>query len=55
VTVEIIDGTPFRQEDQKDNPVEWTPKRYQHIMRLKEEALQVARKIWADYIWVTTL
>jgi collagen beta-1,O-galactosyltransferase len=51
VSVEIIDGPPFRHDDQ-ETPVEWTSKRYQHIMRLKEEAVKVARKIWADYVWV---
>lgn len=52
VSVEIVDTPPFRQSDQISSPLEWTVKRFRHIIRLKEEALRVGRKIWADYIWV---
>jgi len=52
VSVEIVDAPPFRHSDQTDSPIQWSPKRFQHIIRLKEEAARIARKIWADYVWV---
>ena len=55
VSVEIVDSPPFRHSDQNSLPTEWTTKRYRHVIRLKEEALRVARRIWADYIWVSNL
>ncbi|OXA37182.1 Glycosyltransferase 25 family member [Folsomia candida] len=50
VSIEIIDGPPFRQSDQ-ETAFTWSSKRFQLIMRLKEEAVKVAKKIWADYIF----
>lgn len=32
-------------------PAKWTEERFRHVMRLKEEALEEARRIWADYVW----
>lgn len=32
---------------------EWTDERYMHIIKLKEEALEHARKMLADYIFVS--
>lgn len=46
----IVDGPP-RQHDQVQGPLEWTPERFYHIMALKEEALNRARNMWADWIW----
>ncbi|CAG7838617.1 unnamed protein product [Allacma fusca] len=51
VSVETIDSPPYRQPDQTVSAVQWTSKRFRHVIRLKEAALQIARKIWADYIW----
>jgi len=51
VSVQITDSPPFKQDDQGDSPVLWTPKRFRLIIRLKEEAIRLARKFWADYIW----
>jgi hypothetical protein len=51
VSIEIIDGPPFRQDDQQST-FHWSAKRMQHIMRLKEEAIKVSQKLWADFIWV---
>ena len=52
ISVETIDSPPFRQSDQAESPLQWTPKRFRHVIRLKEAAVTVAKKIWADYIWV---
>lgn len=53
VIVSITDSPPQRQSDQGDTPVAWTPQRFRHIIRLKEEAIKLATKLWADYIWVS--
>lgn len=52
MSVEVVDTPPFRQDDQTKSPLQWTTKRYRHVIRLKEEALRMAKKLWADYIWV---
>ena len=41
-------GEKFK--DQK-GPLEWSYLRFQHLIHLKEQALNKARKIWADWIW----
>ena len=33
--------------------LQWTPERFRHVMELKEEALDKARSLSVDYIWVT--
>ena len=45
-----IDKEPKRHEDQ-ESPVHWTPQRFQQMMAMKEEALETARHIWADWVW----
>ena len=32
-------------------PLEWSPDRFEHIIQLKEAAINKARDIWADWIW----
>lgn len=34
------------------SPTHWTPERHADLIRLKEEALDHARAIWADYVFV---
>lgn len=34
---------------------EWSASHFQHVMTLKETALNTARKMWADYILVNCL
>ena len=38
----------------KDGPIQtnWTAERFTHYIKLKEEALQKGREMWADYVWV---
>jgi len=37
----------------KGGPIQtnWTAERFAHYIKLKEEALQKGREIWADYVW----
>ncbi|XP_023930277.1 procollagen galactosyltransferase 1 isoform X1 [Lingula anatina] len=32
-------------------PLEWSAQRFTHVMKLRQESLEKARKIWADYIF----
>uniref|UniRef100_A0A8U7P817 procollagen galactosyltransferase n=1 Tax=Corvus moneduloides TaxID=1196302 RepID=A0A8U7P817_CORMO len=34
----------------EEGPKHWTPARYEHVMRLRQEALEAARAMWADYL-----
>lgn len=36
----------------EEGPGHWTRERFDYIMRSREEALNFARRIWADYTWV---
>ncbi|XP_066581684.1 glycosyltransferase 25 family member [Prorops nasuta] len=38
--------------DDETSISEWSHKRFSHVMKLREDALDHARKIWADYIWM---
>lgn len=33
----------------------WSALRYQHVIKLRETALNFARDIWADYLFVSTI
>nr|XP_031363684.1 procollagen galactosyltransferase 1 [Lonchura striata domestica] len=34
----------------EEGPKHWSPSRYEHLMRLRQEALEAARAMWADYL-----
>lgn len=36
----------------EEGPKDWSTSRYEHVMKLRQAALQSARDIWADYILV---
>ncbi|XP_030035142.2 glycosyltransferase 25 family member isoform X2 [Manduca sexta] len=36
----------------EDNMFHWSPRRYSHVINLRENALNFARRIWADYIFM---
>lgn len=36
------------------SPFHWTPERHNDLIRLKEESLDYARHIWADYVFVSS-
>ncbi|XP_071636841.1 glycosyltransferase 25 family member isoform X1 [Temnothorax longispinosus] len=38
-------------EDEK-SIANWSPRRFAHVIDLREQALDYARKIWADFIWM---
>ncbi|XP_014886690.1 procollagen galactosyltransferase 1 [Poecilia latipinna] len=40
---------PSRYEDE-DGPKHWTDLRYEHVMKLRQGALESAREMWADYL-----
>lgn len=52
VSRQVVDPPPYRQDDQGNLPLKWTEKRFRHVIRLKEEAIRIAKRLWADYIWV---
>uniref|UniRef100_A0A3Q2PLH6 Collagen beta(1-O)galactosyltransferase 1 n=1 Tax=Fundulus heteroclitus TaxID=8078 RepID=A0A3Q2PLH6_FUNHE len=40
---------PSRYKDE-DGPKDWTDLRYEHVMKLRQGALESAREMWADYL-----
>lgn len=44
---------PLPEESNKPIQTNWTDERFNHVIDLKEEALNKGREIWADYVWVT--
>ncbi|XP_062865467.1 procollagen galactosyltransferase 1-like [Trichomycterus rosablanca] len=42
---------PSAYKDEQ-GPKHWTDLRYEHVMKLRQEALETARQIWADYFLV---
>lgn len=46
-----INNTEDHYEDEKTS-FSWSESRFKWIIKLKQEALDMARKVWADYIWV---
>ncbi|KAL6261421.1 hypothetical protein P5V15_006515 [Pogonomyrmex californicus] len=38
-------------EDEK-TIADWSPRRFAHVINLREQALNYAREIWADFIWM---
>ncbi|XP_054709347.1 glycosyltransferase 25 family member-like [Uloborus diversus] len=47
----ILDDSPEEFADGK-GVFEWSPMHFKHIIHLKENAMQAARNMWADYIMV---
>ena len=39
--------------DDSQGPADWSDKRYERLMLLRQKALDVARKQWADYLFVS--
>ncbi|KAG8225161.1 hypothetical protein J437_LFUL002861, partial [Ladona fulva] len=46
----LTDSPPGRHPDEKGLG-HWPQSRFKHVIQMREEALEYARKIWADYIW----
>lgn len=41
-----------RRYADEDGPKHWTDLRYEHVMKLRQVALESAREMWADYFMV---
>ena len=50
IDIKIVDAP--RVFDKSSGVMEWTDRRFAHIMRLKEAGLERARAMWADYAWL---
>lgn len=49
INVTNEDGDKFFPDE--EGAQKWTPERYWHVIRLREEAIRVARSLWADFIF----
>lgn len=43
---------PPRWYPDEEGPKHWSPSRYEHVMKLRQAALESARANWADYLLV---
>lgn len=41
-----------RRYEDEAGPKDWTDVRYEHVMKLRQAALESAREMWADYFMV---
>jgi len=51
INSELRSSSPSRFSDE-ETPTQWSTLRFEHVIKLKEEALTFARYAWADFIWV---
>lgn len=54
INSEILSSPPSRLADE-EGVSHWTPLRFTHVIQLREEALETARQLWADFVWVCIL
>ena len=52
--VSAVSLSSFRSFAGELGPKHWPNSRYEYVMKLKQAALNFARKRWADYIMVNT-
>ncbi|XP_075229791.1 glycosyltransferase 25 family member [Lycorma delicatula] len=50
VDIVLSPSPPYRLPDEL-GPSHWPLSRYSHIINLREQALTIARQMWADFIW----
>ena len=50
IRLEIRDPRKGEYDD-TETVLSWSPKRYAHTLKLKQEALNKARKMWVDYVF----
>ena len=49
-----IDTTNIEEDySDQEGPNHWTPSRFKQIVALRQQALDEARRRWADYIFVS--
>lgn len=41
-----------RSYEDEEGPKDWIDPRYEHVMKLRQAALESAREMWADYFMV---
>lgn len=51
-TVKSGPGVFCRRYEDETGPKDWTDLRYEHVMKLRQVALESAREMWADYFMV---
>ena len=44
--------SPPKNHADENGPLHWSEMRFRYMIKLKEEAITAARKMWADYVWV---
>lgn len=42
----------FSRYQDEESPKQWSDVRYEHVMKLRQVALESAREMWADYFMV---
>lgn len=47
-----VKNVSCRNYEDEDGPKQWTDSRYEHVMKLRQVALESAREMWADYFMV---
>lgn len=47
-----LDEKTHGHEDEQ-GIADWTPMRFEHVIKLREKILDHARKIWSDYLFVS--
>lgn len=52
VNIEYVNETTRR--DTEYSKTHWPVERYEHVIRMKQQALNYGREIWADYIFVSS-
>ncbi|XP_047115562.1 glycosyltransferase 25 family member [Schistocerca piceifrons] len=50
ISAELLSSPPDRLPGENSS-VAWSKQRFTHVIQLREEALMVARYVWADYVW----
>jgi len=45
------ENSPPKNHADENGPLHWPEMRFRHMIKLKEEAMTAARKMWADYVW----
>ncbi|XP_039286759.1 glycosyltransferase 25 family member isoform X2 [Nilaparvata lugens] len=51
VDAEFSSSPPYRLPEE-NGPAHWPLSRYSHIISLREKALNAARNMWADFVWL---
>lgn len=51
INIDYDNATERRESEM--SKMHWSDERYMDVIRMKEEALNFGRKIWADYVFVS--